>query len=350
MAQFTIPASGSLGEFGLSEAHFEKRKKKREDEEPESDEDLPDRDMMADEDEASEEEPGESEDESAEAPDEDEEPDEAEDEDEEDTPKKRKRVMKRMSQMMAMMAEGQGPEIHSAKAHRCVDKVQAKGHSESSAWAICTTSIGKEGVYAQGHGGSARAKRKVHEAELDAVVEELVEGCKNKKKRAMYESNDCHTPAGSPQGGQFCSKGEDTYAHGGEEPPMTAEEEKRLGPYLRKHGISRGPTLRDTPTTATSLAQSKGTPLPPAPDAYRSHSLSALAGIIRKDWSKQGKGVNYAAKPYLSAMADLENITDNYGADSGEMIVAYFLGNARSWKGPVAKVVKAELQRRLKRR
>lgn len=53
-----------------------------------------------------------------------------------------------------------GGEIHSAKAHRCVDKVRAKGHDESSAWAICTTSIGKEGVYAKGHGGSASPKRK----------------------------------------------------------------------------------------------------------------------------------------------------------------------------------------------
>jgi hypothetical protein len=57
-----------------------------------------------------------------------------------------------------------GPEIHSAKAHRCVDKVKAKGHDESSAWAICTSSIGAAGVYAKGHGGSASPKRKVHEA------------------------------------------------------------------------------------------------------------------------------------------------------------------------------------------
>lgn len=64
----------------------------------------------------------------------------------------------------AAMAEGTGPERHSAKAHRCVDKVQAKGHDESSAWAICTTSIGKRGVYAKGHGGNANPKGKVAEA------------------------------------------------------------------------------------------------------------------------------------------------------------------------------------------
>lgn len=58
------------------------------------------------------------------------------------------------------VSERHGPEIHSAKAHRCVDKVGAKGHDESSAWAICTSAIGKGGVYTKGHGGAAAPKRK----------------------------------------------------------------------------------------------------------------------------------------------------------------------------------------------
>lgn len=72
--------------------------------------------------------------------------------------------------------------------------------------------------------------------------------------------------------------------------------------------------------------------------------LFAIAAEIRRDWSQQGKGVNYAAKPYLDAMADLTNITDNYGYDSGESIVRYFLSNASSWRGDTAKRVKAELK------
>lgn len=52
-------------------------------------------------------------------------------------------------------------EIHSAKAHRCVDKVRGKGHAEGNAWAICTASIGKRGVYSKGHGGNANPKKKV---------------------------------------------------------------------------------------------------------------------------------------------------------------------------------------------
>ena len=74
-------------------------------------------------------------------------------------------------------------------------------------------------------------------------------------------------------------------------------------------------------------------------------SLSEIAGIIADNWSK----VHFAASPYLAAMFSLNSIHDNYGFDSGRSIVLYFLGNATSWKGDVAKAVKAELKNRLKR-
>lgn len=69
-------------------------------------------------------------------------------------------------------------------------------------------------------------------------------------------------------------------------------------------------------------------------------SLSAIAAEIRQDWKK----VNYAAKPYLDAMGSLNSINDNYFMDSGKSIVLYFLSNASSWRGEVAKRVKAELK------
>ena len=72
-------------------------------------------------------------------------------------------------------------------------------------------------------------------------------------------------------------------------------------------------------------------------------SLSHLARAIRADWTN----VNFAAQPYFDAMLTLDNISDMYGADSGRSIVAYFLNNAGSWRGPVAREVKAELRRRL---
>ena len=77
-------------------------------------------------------------------------------------------------------------------------------------------------------------------------------------------------------------------------------------------------------------------------------TLDAIARLIKKDWSKQGKGVNYAAKPYLDAMSTMNSINDKYGYDSGHSIVAYFLGNATSWKGVVAKAVKLKLNKMLK--
>lgn len=68
--------------------------------------------------------------------------------------------------------------------------------------------------------------------------------------------------------------------------------------------------------------------------------LYEIAAEIRKDWKK----VNYAAAPYLDAMFRLDKITDNYISDSGKSIVAYFLGNASSWRGDKAKAIKAELK------
>jgi len=77
-------------------------------------------------------------------------------------------------------------------------------------------------------------------------------------------------------------------------------------------------------------------------------SISAIARDIRRDWSKHGKGVNYAAKPYLEAMASLDKITDNCGSDSAEYVILYFLGNAKTYRSPKAKELKAELKALLK--
>jgi hypothetical protein len=68
--------------------------------------------------------------------------------------------------------------------------------------------------------------------------------------------------------------------------------------------------------------------------------LSNIAHDIRRDW----KSVNFAAKPYLAAMLEMDQITDRYMYDSGKTIVNYFLSNAGTWKGPVAKLIKAELK------
>ena len=68
--------------------------------------------------------------------------------------------------------------------------------------------------------------------------------------------------------------------------------------------------------------------------------LHEIASEIRKEW----ENVNYAAKPYLSAMRELETVNDNYGLDSGKSIVLHFLCNAGSFRGEAARRIKAELK------
>jgi len=76
--------------------------------------------------------------------------------------------------------------------------------------------------------------------------------------------------------------------------------------------------------------------------------LQMIAKTILTDWSGRGAGVHPHAAPYLTALLTMPSVHSYYGVDSGETVVRYFLSNARSWRGPVAKLVKAELNRRVK--
>jgi len=78
---------------------------------------------------------------------------------------------------------------------------------------------------------------------------------------------------------------------------------------------------------------------------YSDAPLYRLADVARRDWKK----VSPYAQPYLDALGTLDDINDKYMFDSGSSIVAYFLSNARSWKGAIAKEVKKELNMRLKK-
>lgn len=73
-------------------------------------------------------------------------------------------------------------------------------------------------------------------------------------------------------------------------------------------------------------------------------SLATIAREIRREW----KPVNYAAVPYLDAMAQLDDLNEMYMADSAVTIVNYFLSNAAHWRGEKAKAIKAELKLMLK--
>ena len=68
--------------------------------------------------------------------------------------------------------------------------------------------------------------------------------------------------------------------------------------------------------------------------------LHVIASQINKDW----KNVYFGAKPYLYAMGTLNTIDDTYGCDSARSIVQYFLANAGTWRGAVAREIKIELK------
>jgi len=84
----------------------------------------------------------------------------------------------------------------------------------------------------------------------------------------------------------------------------------------------------------------------PAVPGIEKLTLAAIASVIRRNW----RPVYFGAKPYLDAMGSLHSVNDNFGCDPGREIVNYFLANAQTWKGRVAKAVKAELNKRVKAR
>lgn len=74
-------------------------------------------------------------------------------------------------------------------------------------------------------------------------------------------------------------------------------------------------------------------------------AVSTIAQEITTDWHSR---IYFGAKPYLQAMHWLTSIDDHYGLDSGRSVVAYFLSNAQTWRGEVARRVKKELNGMLK--
>ena len=72
--------------------------------------------------------------------------------------------------------------------------------------------------------------------------------------------------------------------------------------------------------------------------------LERIASEIQSDW----KNINYAAVPYLDAMATMQSVQDDYGYDSGKSVVVYFLSNATTWRGETARRVKKELKALIK--
>lgn len=85
---------------------------------------------------------------------------------------------------------------------------------------------------------------------------------------------------------------------------------------------------------------SSGAPVPTSSGAAAPRPLYEIADEVRRAW----RPIYFGAVPYVDAMSTLDGIGENYGADSADSIVRYFLANATTWRGDVARRVKAELK------
>jgi hypothetical protein len=79
-------------------------------------------------------------------------------------------------------------------------------------------------------------------------------------------------------------------------------------------------------------------------------TLHDIAKEIQSDWNN----VYFGAKPYLMAMLEGKNVTqaniskEKFYLDSYRSVVAYFLSNATTWRGDVARRIKLELNSMIK--
>lgn len=64
-----------------------------------------------------------------------------------------------------------------------------------------------------------------------------------------------------------------------------------------------------------------------------------IAKDVRSDWDLLDREAEF----FLTAMEQLNQITDCYDADPGVKILAQFRWAARKWRGPVAGQIKSEI-------
>ena len=69
-------------------------------------------------------------------------------------------------------------------------------------------------------------------------------------------------------------------------------------------------------------------------------ALNLIMREVKQDWKKP----YFGAVPYIQALSQMDNVSQNYGEDSAKKLVLYFLANANTWRGETARRVKAELK------
>ncbi len=74
--------------------------------------------------------------------------------------------------------------------------------------------------------------------------------------------------------------------------------------------------------------------------------LNEIADEIYANW----KDPYFGAVPYIAAMRCLTDMSSVCGVENASSIVAYFLANAQTWRGEVARRVKKELNSMLRQK
>jgi hypothetical protein len=72
--------------------------------------------------------------------------------------------------------------------------------------------------------------------------------------------------------------------------------------------------------------------------------IHQIAEEINREWTRP----YFGAVPYIRALMAVSNVHDSYGADPVTDLIRYFLSNATTWRGDVARRIKAELKTILK--
>ena len=83
--------------------------------------------------------------------------------------------------------------------------------------------------------------------------------------------------------------------------------------------------------------------IPGAPSDITRASLRQLGRIISAHWPEP----YFGAVPYIAAMQNSDD-DGRYYEDDASCLTMYFLSNAASWRGAIARTIKKELRRRLK--
>lgn len=74
--------------------------------------------------------------------------------------------------------------------------------------------------------------------------------------------------------------------------------------------------------------------------AQQPRTPAEIFAEVQRDWKKP----YYGAKPYMEALAQLGSWDSAYYADEARGLGLYFLANAGTWRGEVARRVKAEIK------